>query len=98
MTTAKLIMELTRHFLSAQKSRVFYEGPHAALCDICEGSDCGDKCTIKAEQQRSGQDGYWKDHNDEKISYDPPMKAGGNVIKSSVIGVIFMMVYTALLC
>lgn len=39
---------------SAKEARVFYEAPTASICDICEGSDCGnDKCTIKAEEQRS---------------------------------------------
>lgn len=89
-------------FLAAQKSRVFYSAPHAALCDICEGSDCGDKCSIKAEQQRSGQDGYWKDHNDEEAKKEAAsgtvlFKAGsGAAVNSVAVGTLLMAAVAAL--
>lgn len=37
----------------ARQARTFYKLPETTLCDICEGDDCGDSCTIRAEEQRA---------------------------------------------
>lgn len=32
---------------------MFYRAQQSTLCDICEGSDCGDSCTAKTAEQRA---------------------------------------------
>lgn len=32
---------------------MFYKAQQSTLCDICEGSDCGDTCTAKTAEQRA---------------------------------------------
>lgn len=80
---------------SAQKSRVFYEAPHAALCDICEGSDCGDTCTIKAEQQRSSDSENFFAKKDLDNEGRVVMRSGG-VQTGVALGVMLMALFAAL--
>lgn len=37
----------------ARRARIFYRGPRATLCDICEGEDCGDTCEAAFRAQKS---------------------------------------------
>ncbi|XP_055710660.1 thioester-containing protein 1 allele R1-like isoform X3 [Phlebotomus papatasi] len=39
------------YYDNARRARMFYSANPASLCDICEGDDCGDSCTPKAQQQ-----------------------------------------------
>lgn len=32
---------------------MFYRAQQSTLCDICEGTDCGDTCTAKTAEQRA---------------------------------------------
>ncbi|VEN35278.1 unnamed protein product, partial [Callosobruchus maculatus] len=32
------------YYDSSKRARIFYRGPTATLCDICDGEDCGDIC------------------------------------------------------
>ncbi|XP_055684022.1 thioester-containing protein 1 allele R1-like isoform X2 [Lutzomyia longipalpis] len=44
------------YYDNARRARQFYSANPASLCDICEGDDCGDSCTPKAQQQTSGRE------------------------------------------
>jgi CD109 antigen len=47
------LSKLTQFVNLARRARQFYKGPAATLCDICEGDDCGDDCTIRASEQKA---------------------------------------------
>ena len=38
----------------ARRARVFYEPKMTTLCDICEGEQCGDVCSIKSGKREDG--------------------------------------------
>lgn len=52
MESSKKIIYLRFNF-TARRARVFYRGPTATLCDICEGEDCGNICSVEAEARES---------------------------------------------
>ncbi|XP_066246674.1 thioester-containing protein 1 allele R1-like [Euwallacea similis] len=43
------------YYDTSRRARIFYRGPKATLCDICEGEDCGDICTA-TPRARQGPD------------------------------------------
>ncbi|KAJ8960843.1 hypothetical protein NQ318_020139 [Aromia moschata] len=50
------------YYDSSRRARVFYSGPKATLCDICDDEDCGDVCvsqprTLTQESNRNGKPG-----------------------------------------
>lgn len=49
----------------ARRARVFYSGPRATLCDICEEENCGSICTLEAEADpQRASESKEKDGND----------------------------------
>lgn len=72
---------------------MFYEAPTATLCDICEGSDCGDKCTVKAEEQRSstGPENYFETVEGRKVAQSTSTKL------SSASGIILVALLARLM-
>ncbi|KAL1497123.1 hypothetical protein ABEB36_008133 [Hypothenemus hampei] len=45
------------YYDTSRRARIFYWGPRATLCDICEGEDCGDICeaVFKARQSQENR-------------------------------------------
>jgi CD109 antigen len=41
------------YYDNTRRARQFYHAPESTLCDICESDDCIEKCTPKAELQKS---------------------------------------------
>ncbi|XP_030765290.1 CD109 antigen [Sitophilus oryzae] len=41
------------YYDTSRRARVFYWGPRATLCDICEEEDCGDICSAAFKAQKS---------------------------------------------
>lgn len=63
-------------FFVARRATQFYKARPAALCDICDGDDCGESCKVQAakrvsersERTETESDGVSKGKSD-RISY-----------------------------
>ncbi|KAL7293106.1 hypothetical protein TKK_0013261 [Trichogramma kaykai] len=42
------------YYDSSRRARVFYEPKMTTLCDICDGEQCGDVCSVKAGKRSDG--------------------------------------------
>uniref|UniRef100_A0AAG5DEP7 CD109 antigen n=1 Tax=Anopheles atroparvus TaxID=41427 RepID=A0AAG5DEP7_ANOAO len=71
------------YYDNSRIARQFYEGPKASLCDICEGEDCGEACTIRSQKQRSSD----APGSNESFPYHggPMVMNGGQTLYASCV-------------
>ncbi|XP_060518644.1 CD109 antigen-like isoform X2 [Cylas formicarius] len=53
------------YYDTSRRARIFYWGPRATLCDICEQEHCGDICSAMANRQRSSNGSNSSDNDND---------------------------------
>lgn len=76
-----IILINTFHIL-ARRARMFYQVHKSSLCDICEGDDCKEKCTARAEPQIKAD--TTRDNRDEQLSKSSTSTITGSVLLVAV--------------
>lgn len=76
--TCKLLIfsrKFCLNLILARRARIFYRGPRATLCDICEGEDCGDICeaAFRAQKSRDSEDDDDNDMSSSTLTRSVPL-------------------------